>query len=406
MEFLTIDDFNVENETVLVRIDINSPVDPVSGLILDDTRFKLHSKTIQELSNKGAKVVILAHQSRPGKNDFTTLSQHAEVLSNILNLPVKYVDSIFSEKAKEAIRELKPHEILLLENIRFFSEETLKRSAEEQSTSILVKNLSPLISIYVNDAFAAAHRSQTSLVGFTINTPSVAGRVMEEELNVINNALANVEHPCVFLLGGMKADDSIEVMENVLENKTADYVLTTGLVANIVLWAAGVDIATVNKEFIKARGYLGMVEKTKKLIEKFGEKIVFPDDVACEVDSGRVDVSIDNIPNNSIFDIGTQSIAKYANILRNAKYIFANGPAGVFENPLFAMGTEDLVNAMASSKGFTLIGGGHIAAATTALGVEDKMSHVSSGGGACINLLAGKELVAVDALKISAKKFK
>ena len=130
MEFLTIDDFNVENETVLVRIDINSPVDPVSGLILDDTRFKLHAKTIQELSNKGAKVVILAHQSRPGKNDFTTLSQHAEVLSNILNLPVKYVDSIFSEKAKEAIRELKPHEILLLENIRFFSEETLKRSAE------------------------------------------------------------------------------------------------------------------------------------------------------------------------------------------------------------------------------------------------------------------------------------
>ncbi|MBR7051009.1 MAG: phosphoglycerate kinase, partial [Methanobrevibacter sp.] len=171
-DFNTIDDFDVENKTVLVRVDVNSPVDPGSGIILDDTRLKLHSQTIKELSNKGAKVVLLAHQSRPGKKDFTTLSQHAEALSDILNLRVKYVDSIFSESAKEAIRNLKSHEILLLENVRFFSEESLSRTPLEQSKTILVRELSPLIDYFVNDAFAAAHRSQASLVGFTVNTPS------------------------------------------------------------------------------------------------------------------------------------------------------------------------------------------------------------------------------------------
>lgn len=401
--FNTIDDFDLEDKTVLVRIDVNSPVDPGSGIILDDTRLKLHAQTIKELSIKGARVVILAHQSRPGKDDFTTLSQHADALSDILNLRVKYVDSIFSTSAKEAIRDLKVHEILLLENVRFFSEETLSRTPEEQSETILVRELSPLIDYYVNDAFAAAHRSQASLVGFTVNTPSAAGRVMEKELTVIQNALDDVEHPCVFLLGGMKPDDSIDVMENVLSNGTADSILTTGIVGNIVLWAAGVDIGQVNRDFIASRGYEDMVEKSRELIERFGDKVKYPIDVACEIDGERADIDIEEIPNEAIFDIGVKTIAYYAKEIRDAKYIFANGPAGVFEDPKFAMGTEDLINAMASSDGFSLIGGGHIAAATAGLGLEDHMGHLSSGGGACISMLAGKKLAAVEALKNSKK---
>lgn len=401
--FNTIDDFDLEDKTVLVRIDVNSPVDPGSGIILDDTRLKLHAQTIKELSIKGARVVILAHQSRPGKDDFTTLSQHADALSDILNLRVKYVDSIFSTSAKEAIRDLKAHEILLLENVRFFSEETLSRTPEEQSETILVRELSPLIDYYVNDAFAAAHRSQASLVGFTVNTPSAAGRVMEKELTVIQNALDDVEHPCVFLLGGMKPDDSIDVMENVLSNGTADSILTTGIVGNIVLWAAGVDIGQVNRDFIASRGYEDMVEKSRELIERFGDKVKYPIDVACEIDGERADIDIEEIPNEAIFDIGVKTIAYYAKEIRDAKYIFANGPAGVFEDPKFAMGTEDLINAMASSDGFSLIGGGHIAAATAGLGLEDHMGHLSSGGGACISMLAGKKLAAVEALKNSKK---
>ena len=398
-KFNTIDDFDIENKTVLVRVDINSPVDPSSGIILDDTRLKLHAQTVKELSNKGAKVVLLAHQSRPGKKDFTTLSQHAEALSDILNLRVKYADSLFSNAAKEAVKELKPHEILLLENARFFSEESLSRTPEEQSKTLLVRHLSPLIDYFVNDAFAAAHRSQASLVGFTVNTPSAAGRVMEKELTVIQDALDNVEHPCVFLLGGMKPDDSIDVMENVLSNGTADAILTTGIVGNIVLCAAGVDIGQVNKDFIASRGYEDMVEKSRQLIERFGDKVKYPIDVACEIDGERVDIDSNEIPNEAIFDIGVKTIAYYAQEIRNAKYIFANGPAGVFEDPKFAMGTEDLINAMATSEGFTLIGGGHIAAATAGLGLEEHMSHLSSGGGACISMLAGKELAAVEALK-------
>ncbi len=398
-KFNTIDDFDVENKTVLVRVDINSPVDPSSGMILDDTRLKLHAQTVKELSNKGAKVVLLAHQSRPGKKDFTTLSQHAEALSDILNLRVKYVDSLFSNSAKEAIKDLKPHEILLLENARFFSEESLSRTPEEQSKTLLVRHLSPLIDYFVNDAFAAAHRSQASLVGFTVGTPSAAGRVMEKELTVIQDALDNVQHPCVFLLGGMKPDDSIDVMENVLSNGTADAILTTGIVGNIVMWAAGVDIGQVNRDFIASRGYEGMVEKSKELIDRFGDKVKYPIDAACEIDGERVDIDAGEIPNESIFDIGVKTIKFYADEIRNAKTIFANGPAGVFEDPKFAMGTEDLINAIANSEGFSLIGGGHIAAATAGLGCEDQMSHVSSGGGACISMLAGKKLAAVEALK-------
>ncbi|MBE6491556.1 MAG: phosphoglycerate kinase [Methanobrevibacter sp.] len=403
VDFNTIDDFDIEDKTVLVRIDINSPVDPSSGIILDDTRLKLHAQTVKELSNKGAKVVLLAHQSRPGKKDFTTLSQHAQALSDILNLRVKYADSLFSNAAKEAIKSLKPHEILLLENARFFSEESLSRTPEEQSKTLLVRHLSPLIDYFVNDAFAAAHRSQASLVGFTVNTPSAAGRVMEKELTVIQDALDNVEHPCVFLLGGMKPEDSIDVMENVLSNGTADSILTTGIVGNIVLWAAGVDIGQVNKDFIASRGYGDMVEKAKELIDKFGDKVKYPIDVACDIDGQRVDIDFKEIPNKSIFDIGVKTISYYAKEIRDAKYIFANGPAGVFEDPKFSMGTEDLINAMATSKGFTLIGGGHIAAATAGLGLEEHMSHLSSGGGACISMLAGKKLAAVEALKNSKK---
>ena len=403
VEFNTIDDFDVENKTVLVRVDINAPVDPSTGIILDDTRLKLHAQTIKELSSKGAKVVLLAHQSRPGKKDFTTLSQHAEALSTILNLRVKYIDSLFSNAAKEAIKELKPHEILLLENARFFSEESLSRTPEEQSKTLLVRHLSPLIDYFVNDAFAAAHRSQASLVGFTVNTPSAAGRVMEKELTVIQDALDNVEHPCVFLLGGMKPEDSIDVMENVLSNGTADAILTTGIVGNIVLWASGADIGQVNKDFIASRGYEDMVEKSKELIERFGDKVKYPIDVACEIDGDRVDIDVGEIPNEAIFDIGVKTIDFYAKEIREAKYIFANGPAGVFEDPKFSMGTEDLINAMATSEGFTLIGGGHIAAATAGLGLEEHMSHLSSGGGACISMLAGKKLAAVEALKNSKK---
>ncbi|MBZ2165282.1 phosphoglycerate kinase [Methanobacterium spitsbergense] len=398
LDFYTIDDFALDNKTVLVRVDINSPVDPSTGLILDDTRIRLHAETIGELSNRGAKTVVLAHQSRPGKKDFTTLKQHAESLSKILNHKVEYVDDIFGSNARNSISKMKRRDILLLENVRFYSEEILTREPKLQSETHMVQKLSPLADYFVNDAFAAAHRSQPSLVGFAFMLPSAAGRVMERELKALYNAMDNVQRPCVYILGGVKVDDSIMVMENVLENGSADYILTTGLVANIFLWGSGINIGKYNKSFIKNRGYCEYVKKSKKLLKNYRDKIIIPKDVAVCMGDKRVEFSVDDIPNHPIYDIGTDTITEYAGYIRKAETLFANGPAGVFEKEDFNIGTDDILNAIASSHAFSIIGGGHLAAAANQMGLSKGISHISSGGGASINLLAGENLPVVEVL--------
>lgn len=405
LDFYTIDDFDLEDKTVLVRVDINSPVDPNTGLILDDTRIKLHAGTIKELSNKGAKTVVLAHQSRPGKKDFTTLEQHAGSLSRILNHEVEYVDDIFGSNARGAISRMQKGDIVLLENVRFYSEEILNRDPRAQAETHMVKKLAPLADYFINDAFAAAHRSQASLVGFAFKLPSGAGRVMERELKALYNALGNVKKPCVYVLGGVKVDDSIMVMEHTLENGSADYVLTTGLVANIFLKAAGFDIGTYNEDFIEKKGYMDYVKKAEKMMKKFRGKIKIPVDLALYVDDKRVEYPVSKIPDKPIYDIGTETIKEYAEIIRSAETLFANGPAGVFEKEDFNIGTEDLLNAIASAPGFSIIGGGHLAAAANQMGLSG-ISHISSGGGASINMLAGEKLPVVEVLREVSSKGK
>lgn len=402
-DFDTMDDFDFEGKTVLLRVDVNSPVDPLSGELLDDTRMVLHSKTISELSDMGAKVVILAHQSRPGKSDFTTLKQHALSLSNIINKDVQYVDSIFSSEALNIISNMVNGEIVLLENVRFFSEEMPKLSAEEQSNSVLVQKLYPLADYFVNDAFATAHRSQTSIIGFSQVLPSIAGRVMELELNSLFGILDNAQEPRVYVLGGIKADDSINVMANALRSNQADYILTTGLVANIFLVAKGVNLQEYNLNFIKERGYVDYIDFAKGLLDEFEDKIILPVDLAILEDDSRVEYDVDEIPNLPIYDIGSKTIELYKEKILGAKTLFANGPAGVFEKDGFNIGTEDLLNAIAQSNGFSIIGGGHLAAAASSMDLDDDVTHISSGGGASINLIAGEELPAVKALIESAK---
>jgi phosphoglycerate kinase len=404
IDFYTIDDFDLDDKTVLVRVDINSPVDPSTGLILDDTRIKLHAETIGELSNRGARTVVLAHQSRPGKKDFTTLEQHAASLSTILNHKVTYIDDIFGSNARKAISEMKRRDIILLENVRFYSEEILKREPKIQSETHMVQKLSPLADYFVNDAFAAAHRSQPSLVGFAFMLPSAAGRVMERELKALYSAMNNVERPCVYILGGVKVDDSIMVMENVLKNGSADYILTTGLVANIFLWGSGVNIGKYNKRFIENKGYCNFVKKSKKLLKRYKDQILIPKDVAVCMEDKRVEFPVDKIPNHPIFDIGTETISEYAGYIRKAETIFANGPAGVFEKEEFNIGTDDILNAIASSPAFSIIGGGHLAAAANQMGLSKGISHISSGGGASINLLAGEDLPVVEVLREMATR--
>ena len=287
-KFLTLDDVKVEGKTVLVRVDFNSPVDPETKKILDDTRIRAHGETtLKELSEKGAKVVVLAHQGRPGDPDFIPLKQHAERLEELLGKPVKYVDDLYGEKAKRAIRELENGEILVLENTRTYPEERKSKTPEEHAESDFIKALAPLADLFVNDAFSAAHRSHASVVGFTAVLPSVAGRIMERELKALSRVLESPEKPCVFILGGAKADDSLKISQYVLKNNIADYILTGGITGHLFLVATGVDLGKPNMKLLEKQKVLGLVPGIKDLMAEYPGKIKVPVDVAVEVEGKR-----------------------------------------------------------------------------------------------------------------------
>lgn len=404
--FLTLDDFDFKDKTVLVRVDFNSPVDPETKTILDDTRIRAHAETtIEELVRKGAKTVILAHQGRPGEPDFIPLKQHAEILGKILDKSVKYVDDVFGEKAQKAIKELKSGEILVLKNVRTYADERKNGSPDDHAKSELVKNLAPLADVFVNDAFAAAHRAHVSILGFTTVLPSVAGRIMERELKALKKVLEAPEKPCVFIMGGAKGDDSLEISRYVLKNKIADYVLTGGVISHIFLVAKGVDLGKPNMEFLEKKELMGLVPGIKELMEEYPAAIMVPIDVAVDVEQKRREIAVSRLPtNHSLYDIGTETAEKYCEVIRKAKSIVVSGPMGVFENKEFMIGTKKIFEAVAASKAFSLVGGGHTVAAVRELGLADKMSYVSTAGGALIEFLMGKQLPGVAALEKAAAR--
>ncbi|CAB3287282.1 Phosphoglycerate kinase [Methanocaldococcus lauensis] len=412
--FLTLDDFDFEDKRVVLRVDINCPIDPNTGEILDDKRIREVKDTIKELINKNAKVVILAHQSRPGKKDFTTLKNHAKVLSNVIGKEVEFIDEVIGYTARESIINMKCGDVILLENIRFYSEEVLSDwkkwegiTPKKQAETNIIKKLYPLFDYFVNDAFAAAHRAQPSLVGFSYYMPMIAGRLLEKEVSILSKVLENPERPCVYVLGGAKADDSIKVMKNVLKKGVADKVLTSGIVANIFLIAMGYDLG-VNMNVIENLGLTNQIEIAKELLDKFKDKIIVPVDVALNIDENReeTDLQKDKKIEGLINDIGEKTIEHYSEIIKEAKTIVANGPAGVFEKELFAKGTKELLKAIANSDGFSVIGGGHLSAAAELFGFANKIDHVSTGGGATLEFLGGEKLPVIEMLKESYKKYK
>lgn len=405
-KFLTMDDFNFKNKTALVRVDFNSPIDPQTKKILEDTRIRAHGETtIKELVQKGAKVVILAHQGRPDDPDFIPLKQHAEILSKILGKPVKYVDDLFGEKAQRAIKELKSGEVLVLENVRTYPAELKKDTPEEQAKSEFVRKLAPLADVFVNDAFSAAHRAQISIVGFTQVLPSVAGRIMEKELKALTKTVENPEKPCVYILGGAKADDALKISQYVLKNKIAAHVLTGGVVGNLFLAAKGVDLGKPNMEFLQKEELMGFISGIKALINEYAEAIEVPSDVAVEVKKKRREISAKQLPTEyPIYDIGTKTIQRFDKIIKDAKSVVLSGPMGVFENKEFMTGTKKICEAIAKSKAYSLIGGGHTVAAVEELGLTKKMSYVSTAGGALIEFLMGEKLPGVIALEKAAER--
>jgi len=395
-DYLTMGDVVLDNKRVLVRVDFNSPMGP-KGNILDDRRIKSHLDTLRSLEH--SRVVLMSHQSRPGKKDYTSLEAHAKLATELLGREVTYEDDIFSSCARNAIKSQEPGEILLLENTRFYAEEMMNRSPEEHAKSQMVKKLSPLFDLFINDAFSVSHRSHCSVVGFTEVLPSVAGILMDREITALDKGLKSHEHPAIFVLGGAKANDSVKVILDVLKRGGADKILTTGVVATVFMMAMGIDVGEVNRKFIEDQKYLDQISIASKLLKEYSDKICLPNDVALNNDGERVEVRADKIKGDlPIADIGLETIAKYSKILEEARLSVFHGPAGVFELEKFRLGTEELLKA-ATKSSYSIAGGGHTLAVIDRLGLESKFSHVSMGGGASITYLSGEPLPGIEALK-------
>ncbi|MEO2242669.1 MAG: phosphoglycerate kinase [Candidatus Poseidoniia archaeon] len=406
---LSLDDVRLSGKRVLFRVDVNSPLHPETGAFLDDSRLRGIVPTLRALSD--AKVVIISHQSRPGKSDFTNMSGHAERMVRILGRPVRFIPDVCGEVALEAIRSMINGEIIFLDNVRMHPEEmALSRATpEELAKSQIVATLAPEFDAYVTDAFAAAHRNSPSLAGFAEELPCFAGRLMEREISALGLAVTDPPRPYVVILGGAKADDSLRVAINLIERDVVDTVAFVGVVGNMMLWASGIDIGEGNQDFI--RNTLGdSFEETwsaaRHLLTDHEKLLFLPSDVAVERDGERIPMKVEELPTEDpIYDIGLETLMRLRPLLLDANCILWNGPASYFEKPQFAFGTIEILNICTESAALTIVGGGHTSALVSSRGVSDKISHNSTGGGACLTMLSGARMPVIEALMRSASVF-
>ncbi len=371
----TIDDFNFKNKRVLLRVDLNSEI--INKRVLLNERIIEHSKTINELKRKKAKIVILAHQSRPDSSDFTSLKQHSKLLNKYTK--VKFINSIIDKKAIKKIKSLKPGEALLLENVRF-----LKEEFTPSLNNKLVKTLSPLFDVYINDAFSVSHRAQTSIVSFPKILPHCIGRVMEKELHAIKKISSK---NTLYILGGAKPEENILLM-----NKKN--IITCGLFGQLCLIARGFNFGKQNK-YLKKKFFILKDLKKKLKSQKT------PVDFAVEINHKRKELKLKDFPSNYlIYDIGKETIKQYIKEIKKAKSIFMKGTAGDCSKKQFCKGTYEILKAIESSKAFSLIGGGSLSEATRELRINKKnLGYISLSGGALIEYIAGKKLPGLEALR-------
>ena len=409
----TLEEFELSGKTVLCRVDMNQPVDRQTDTLKSTARIEACVPTIAELADKGAKVVLLAHQGSDIEyKNFYCTRPHAKVLETLLNRPVKWIDDVCGPAARQMIQELKDGEILLLDNVRYVSEEQtlfemkLQLTHEQQAQTLLVSKLAPLADLYVCDAFAAAHRDQPSLCGFEQVLPSAMGRLFEKEYCVISELMESPEKPCVFVLGGSKISDAFLMMETVLGSGVADQVLTGGLVGNILLAAKGEPIGQGSLDFIYKSNYGEYIEKARSIYAKYADKLVLPADLAYTADGLRRECAVGSVPEAiTAVDIGSNTAEQYSAIIHSAKTVFVNGPMGIFEKSETELGTKAVFEALGSAPGYTVVGGGDSVTAAAKYQVKDKLGYVCTGGGALIRFLTGEELPVVKALRHAAKIF-
>lgn len=383
-------DIDVKGKRVFVRVDFNVPME--EGHITDDTRIRAALPTIQYLVDAGAKVILASHLGRPkGEvNEDMRLTAVGTRLAELIERPVTKLDESIGETVEAAIAEMQEGKIVLLENVRF-------HKGEEKNDTELAQSFAKLADVYVNDAFGAAHRAHATTEGIAKFIPAVSGLLMQKELDVLGKALSNPERPFTAIIGGAKVKDKIGVIENLLEK--VDHLIIGGGLSFTFIKALGHDVGNSLLEEDK-------IELAKSFIDKAKEKGVqlhMPIDtvVANEFskDAATQVVDVDAIPAGWMgLDIGPKTAANYADVIAKSKLIIWNGPMGVFEMEKFANGTKTVADAMAATEGYTVIGGGDSAAAVEKFEVASKMNHISTGGGASLELMEGKELPGILAL--------
>mgnify|MGYP001291930174 FL=1 len=387
----TLKDFDFKGKKALVRVDFNVPL--ADGKITDDTRIQAALPTIQYLINEGARVILMSHLGRPkGQvNEAYRLDPVAQRLAELLNKEVTKVDDCIGPEVEEAAGMMEDGDVLVLENTRFYKEET-------DNDPEFAKKLASIADVFVSDAFGTVHRAHASTVGVAEYLPAVAGFLLQRELEVLGEVIENPEHPFVAIMGGAKVSDKIGVIHNLMDK--VDYLLVGGGIANTFIRAKGYETGKSLVEEDK----LDLAKELLKEAEEKGVELVLPVDVVVadefSNDANFKEVTIDNIPSDweSLDSGGTKTIEKYTEIIKNAKTVIWNGPIGVFELDNFAKGTFAVARALAESDARTIIGGGDSAAAVKKAGLEDKIYHISTGGGASLMFLEGKPLPGVEAL--------
>ena len=398
MKVLTLDDFDLKGKTVFLRVDMNCPIDSNTMEISGTKRIEEAIETIKALDQ--AKLVIASHQGRVGNNDYIGMDKHAKVLETMLNKKIKYVEDVIGQTAQEEIKQLKDGEILLLDNLRLCAEENYEFSPEDAANTIMVKRLAKLFDLCVLDSFPSAHRSHPSIVGFPHVLPACAGRIVEREVRNLDEIMTVAKAPHVIVLGGSKVPDRLEAIKMLIKNGRADHVLLTGLIGNVFMRAQ----ARV-KYPLGIKREEEVVAKAHTLIGEYPDVFTTPVDVAIDKDGQRIELDVRELQSgDKIYDLGPKTVEHYSKIISSAGTVFISGPAGFFEKENFSFGTRGLLESVANSMATTLVSGGHLTTALKEQGLEEKINHISTAGGALVLYLTGDKLPMIKSLEAAAIK--
>ena len=404
MSYRTLDDLS-DGQTVLARVDLNSPVSV--GVIEDNRRFSRHTNTVRELLDRDHAVALLAHQGRPGRDTFLPLNQHAEILAEHLDHHVEYVPGTYDRTALDAIQDLEGGEVILLENVRMTDDELPERPPEDHADSGFVQTLASQFDAYVGDAYSTAHRKHASVIGFPLAMDACAGRVMQTEFEA-NSAIATREFDgeVTMIAGGTKATDVIEVM-TALKDRVDNFLLG-GVVGELFLRAVGYDVGRdIDEDDLYESQWRANRDRINSLIESHPSDLVFPTDLAYADGTGeRAEVTVADVKNkdHNYLDIGTDTAEQFADIAANSEAVFVKGALGLFEDERFSLGTVRVLDALARSDCFSVVGGGDTSRAIEMYGMDEAdFTHVSIAGGAYINALTGTSLPGVDVLRQSVE---